>query len=297
MGDISPVSTANVLSKRPGIMLVRPSLHKETPDNAETFKRWTVMHFRDLLNCHAPSLSSSGISRTLRYTNLDGDLLYTIHSDDVAIWKTQAYYDVSRRLDLENTRTVEKGEELVLRAGCEYTEGSMVWDICNAEFVILSASEAINGEGVESYHDFPLALLSPAGAKPTAPPCSLVTLTFTSSTIEEEPPKHLTLFRDHVVTHVVSVLEDQAHGRVYTTVYRHLPDSQPDLHPLIVEGKDGNGSWVVCVFVQASLVGEKQKNLEVRVEEDLQRLKSEQNTVGDAWNISVGIWSGEIFMS
>ena len=106
MGD-STEPTNNGISNQPGIMIVRPILHEKTMKNAETFKRWTVMHFRDLLNL-PPRPDDKGISRALRYTNTKGDMFYTIHADDIRIWRSQPYYEASRRLDLENTRPMEE---------------------------------------------------------------------------------------------------------------------------------------------------------------------------------------------
>ncbi|KZM18564.1 uncharacterized protein EKO05_0002341 [Ascochyta rabiei] len=113
MGDSIEI-TDRVAAAQPGIMIVRPSLHKQTTENAAIFKRWTIMHFRDLLNLAPESPGSKGIFQTLRYRSTTGELLYTIHADDISIWKTPAYYAISRRLDLENTRKIEEGEQAVL---------------------------------------------------------------------------------------------------------------------------------------------------------------------------------------
>jgi hypothetical protein len=109
MGDSMEISNG-ALSKQPGVMIVRPSPYENTKEDAATFKRWTTMHFRDLLNVAPASSDTKGISRTMRYINTAGELFYTIHADDIDIWQTPVYHAVSRRLDLENTRKVEKGE-------------------------------------------------------------------------------------------------------------------------------------------------------------------------------------------
>ncbi|KAL1657146.1 hypothetical protein SLS61_000188 [Didymella pomorum] len=279
----------------PGIMICRPFLHNDREDDRATFKRWSVMHFRDLLNLPASPPASQGITRALRYTNSAGELFYTFHADDVKIWASDAYKNRSPRLDLEHTREVEQGEEAVLQ-GTKVFEGKeepMVWDICNAEFAILAASPSSPySEYVKSYHDIPLALLSPRATKPTAPPCLLVTLTYANAEQDEEPPKQLTTMRVAVGDYINAVIiKKRANGQVYESMYRHLPDEQPDMHPTIGEGKQGSGSWVVCVLVQAE--DKVQKGLEAKIEQLIESMERE----GDGeCGIKAGIWKGEVFM-
>ncbi|KAJ4383050.1 hypothetical protein N0V86_002278 [Didymella sp. IMI 355093] len=280
----------------PGMMLVRPSLHNDTADNRAIFRRWTIMHFHDLLNLAAPTPSSQGIVRTLRYSNSAGELFYTIHAEDVNIWGSDAYKNRSGRLDLENTREVELGEEAVLSGEHRFEgkEEPMVWDICNAEFAILEAPRDEKKDGVQSYHNIPFALLSPRGTKPTAPPCSLISLTYTSAEVHEKPSKQLTTLKVGVATYINAVLKDQANGKVYATMYRHLPDSQPDMHPTIGEDKDGNGSWIVCIFVQTEINDQMQESLKEGVKKVAEAARREGE---GKWDVKVGIWRGEIFVS
>ncbi|KAJ4992152.1 hypothetical protein SVAN01_02473 [Stagonosporopsis vannaccii] len=271
MGDITPAPA----SARPGIMLVRPSLHFPTPSNAATFKRWTIMHFNDLLHCLSPP-GSRGITRALRYISTDGQLLYTIHADDFSIWQTQPYYEVSRRLDLENTRDVAKGESKVLEEENGFGAEPMVWDVVDAKFGILE--ECVKLPGEELYHDLPDSLVS----RGEDPGCELVTLSYTpSDTVDsagqggelEAPPKELTALRDWAL----GLLSGK--GKVYSSVYRHRSDAQPEMHPPIAEGTDGSGKWVVCILVEGE-IGEK-----VRTQL--------QNGFG---GVKVGLWKGEVFM-
>jgi len=293
MGD-----NTSVPALTPGIMICRPSLHDVTPDNRATFKRWSVMHFRDLLNLPAPPPAFQGITRALRYTDSAGELFYTFHADDVKIWASDAYNNRSARLDLEHTREVEQGEEAVLQGGktFEGKEEPMVWDICNAEFAILAASpSSLDEKDAKSYHNIPLALLSPSGTKPRAPPCLLVTLTYTSVEAHDKESKQLTTMRVAIVGYInAAVLKDQANGKVYESMYRHLPDEQPDMHPTIGEGKHGNGSWVVCVIVQMEINDEVQEGLQSKIEQVVESTKRE---VDGEWDAKVGVWTGEIFMS
>lgn len=281
----------------PGIMICRPILHNDTPDNRATFKRWSVMHFRDLLNLPAPPPASQGITRALRYMNSAGELFYTFHTDDVKIWDSDAYKNRSPRLDLEHTREVEQGEEAVLQ-GAKVFEGKeepMVWDICNAEFAILAASyNPLDGKDAKSYHDIPLALLSPRGTKPTAPPSLLVTLTYTSAQLCESPPNELITLQKGLVPFLESTLCKVTNALVYVMTYRHLPEKQPDMHPTIDEGKHGNGSWVVYLFVQTDISNEAHESLKAEAEQMVESMKSESD---GEWSIKVGAWRGEVFMS
>lgn len=255
------------------------------------------MHFRDLLNLPVPPPASQGITHALRYTNSAGELFYTFHADDVKIWASDAYKNRSPRLDLEHTREIEQGEEAVLQGekAFEGKEEPMVWDICSAEFAILSAfPSSLDGTDTKSYHDVPLALLSPRGTKPTAPPCLLVTLTYTSAEEHEKPSKQLTTMRVGVVSYISSILEDQANGRVYESMYRHLPDEQPDMHPTIGEGKHGNGSWVVCVLAQAKLSDEVQEGLQANLEQIVESMKRKED---GGWDVKIKVWKGDVFMS
>lgn len=235
------------------------------------------MHFNDLLRC-ASQPGTQGITRTLRYTNPKGDLLYTIHSDDIAIWDTQSYYAVSRRLDLENTRKVEKGESAVLVGEHGYANEPMVWDVCDARFGIFE----LNGsapEGEAQYQDLPPRLLSSQGQEPSAPACALVTLTYKApsvSTLAEgewaAPPDQLARLRDQALMAVGA-----GGQKVYSSMYRHRLDSQPDNHPPMMEGADGNGTWIVCIFVEGIL----DDGLRTQLHSD---------------DVKVGFWKGEVFM-
>ena len=286
-------------------MLVRPSLYERHEENAETFKRWTAMHFRDLLNLKPSSDNTEGISRTLRYTNADGELFYTIHADDISIWKTQAYYAVSRRLDLENTRTVEEGERPVLPSPHAFGDEPMVWHLVNAEFAILEEHRGPQPawDHVEAYHSLPLTLLSSQSEKSSVPACLLVTLTYTSSVSQEEgeehsgPPKQLTHLQAEAVTHLSS--DYSANNRVYTSIYRHNSDAQPDMHPTIAAGADGNGSWVACILVGGEVSETRRTHLRVQLD-DVVNKRARWEGLGRRkldWGVKVGVWNGEVFMS
>src|SRR4051812_47358973 len=101
-------------SKRPGIMLVRSRIHSPSTFSRTQYARWTQIHFKDLLDMPRDEETGS-ITHTLRFTasepiplgdQWDCPYFNTIHVEDVGVLHTEAYHDVSRRLDLENTRSL-----------------------------------------------------------------------------------------------------------------------------------------------------------------------------------------------
>lgn len=298
MASPPPPPTTN---SRPGIMLVRPTLHSKSEEHKATFRRWTALHFRDLLNCPPPKPSVEGITRALRYTNDSGDLLYTIHADDISAWKTQPYYAISRRLDLENTRALGPNEVKVLEKGCGFEEGAMVWDVVDARFGIF---EEYQGKGVERnegeiyQHVSAEALQKPSVDRVGgAPGCALITLTYTCTSSgkekEEELPKQMKALWD-VVFETLYELYGMA-GFMYSGFYRERGEEQPDLHPRIGEGEDGRGEWVGCVFVEGVVDQAARERFREGVEGEVKRLKEEEG--GETgWDVKVGVWRGDLFV-
>lgn len=287
MGDIPFQSTS--VSNRPGIMLVRPSLHTSTDDNSATLKRWTAVHFRDMLNCPTRP-NSTGMSRALRFTNTAGGILHTIHVDDITVFKTDAYYKLSRRLDLENTRALEDGEKAILADGHGFGMEPMIWDLVDAEFAILEEYKDIisDEEEEETYHN---ASLSAAGQD--KPQYALLTLTSTSASNEETaPPKHIIQLRDKAF----DLLYDM-YGvafQAYASLYRRVPDAQPAMHLVIEDGKDGSGVWIVCVMVEGETTDAVREQLQEGMESWVEQVKDEMT--GEDWNVKVGVWDGDLFV-
>lgn len=108
------------IQRRPGIAVVRPKLHEDKQENRDMFKRWTKLHMRDTLSLPKDE-DLGGASKVLRYTRATEhggeEYLYTIVLDDVRLPATEAFQKIPQRLDLENTRELQEGEEPVLRAG------------------------------------------------------------------------------------------------------------------------------------------------------------------------------------
>ncbi|KAH6638229.1 hypothetical protein C7974DRAFT_391115 [Boeremia exigua] len=242
-------SASGIADKHPGIMIVRPSLHHETDENAATFKRWTVMHFNDLLHCTPPTSSTRGVTHALRYINTDGQMLYTILADDISVWQTPPYYATSRRLDLENTREVVDGENNVLLGEHGFGNEPMVWQLVDAAFGIFKrhAETSLNKGDKTEYQALPHSQVSSTRENFGAPESTLVTLTYTSSCASKEgddavPPEPLAHVKNQVLHSLSAKKTDDR--KYYHSMYRHDPGAQPDMHPTIAEGADGNGSWV-----------------------------------------------------
>ncbi|KAH7399468.1 hypothetical protein BKA66DRAFT_165275 [Pyrenochaeta sp. MPI-SDFR-AT-0127] len=139
-----------VYQRKPGLLLVGPRLHDPTPENAATFLRWTNLHLRDLLNIpEDPQLGR--LTRSFRFTAPENDskyshdeskgytpYFYTSIVDDIGVLQGQAYYDVSRSLDLEKTRELAEGEEAVGYG----KEGAMVWNVVSAKFAVFTEVES-----------------------------------------------------------------------------------------------------------------------------------------------------------
>lgn len=74
---------------------------------------------------------------------------------------------------------------------------------------------------------------------------------------------------------------------------------QPHGLPEIAESQDGNGEWVVCVFVggdaDKELLEAGWEGVEGQVDEWRKRLKIEGSLEG--LDMKVGVWKGDVFMS
>lgn len=129
-----------------GIMLVHPRLKDPSAEMASTFKKWARLHFRDLINVPHEAGPIHRITRFVaptepssKYSHGDNDklgpYLITIHMDDISMVHGKGYLeDVTRRLDVENTRALGKDEEKVFEPGVG--EGRIVFEIVDAGFAI-----------------------------------------------------------------------------------------------------------------------------------------------------------------
>ena len=72
--------------------------------------------------------------------------MYTLMVDDLGALNSQAYYEVDRRLNLEQGRTLGKEEEAVNYESDE----AMVFDIVDAKFAVLGEVESGGGKSISS---------------------------------------------------------------------------------------------------------------------------------------------------
>lgn len=274
-------------------MICTPTLHDPSPVNAETFLRWTKLHNRELLDLPAMQ-GGERITRALRFVRqnatggqgeyvhsylLDQRLFrtgrlelisvgldsyfYTILTNDMGFFHTEQYAARSLRLDLENTRSLDDGEQPV---GCK--EGQMVWDICDAKFTIYEQIPPDDHLGIEACPSHPRS----EGGK------WLVGASLTGDANEVK----------RVQRELVEYVRGRAgEGKVFSSVYKHGgEEAQPENHPEIAADKVGGGEWLVVVLV----VDEEGKVGDGGVE----------GLVGE-WGkgrkgLKVGVWKGELDM-
>ncbi|CAO2656913.1 Nn.00g057160.m01.CDS01 [Neocucurbitaria sp. VM-36] len=279
-------STTN---RKPGFMLVDPRLRDPTPKNAATFLRWTKLHFRDMLSMPSdPQLGD--MTKTLRFAALDdtSKYLYTCVVDDIGILKSQPYYDVDRRLNLERTRELGAEEEAV---GYE-KDDAMIFDIVDAKFAIFEEVDSDKLQGTKpigSYQHFPLSYTSTPGSKPLAPPSILVSLNIRSSSPNHSantPQLLQKLLVERLATATPAGLE------LFTSIYRWAgTEAQPENHPMIE--CEESGVWLVTLLIiadeRASLKGE-------HVSEVVGKWVDEVNEKKEL-KVEFGVWGGELFMS
>jgi hypothetical protein len=167
---------------------------------------------------------------------------------------------VSRRLDLENTRKLEDGEEPV---GCE--EGSMVWDLVNARFAIFEEVPTPES-GVEPYQTHS------AGAG------KAWIVGVSTSGAETDAKKVQASLLERVKMNVKA-------EKMYSSLYRHAgKEGQPHMHPEIENDVVGGGEWLVFVLI----VGDGLK------EGDVQSVVSEWAKVVE---VKYGVWEETMDMS
>jgi hypothetical protein len=129
-----------------GVMIVHPRAKAPVPENLETFRKWSRIHFRDLLQArditHATRFVAPPEDDKFSHTDNSklGPLLYTWGLDDISVIQGNDYFAPPRQLDLENTRKLVDGEEPVERQGS-------VFDVVDAGFAVY---EECKNEGIST---------------------------------------------------------------------------------------------------------------------------------------------------
>jgi hypothetical protein len=86
---------------------------------------------------------------------------------------------------------------------------------------------------------------------------------------------------------------------LYTSLYHHAPDAQPEKYPFVPDGQHGKGDWVICTLVVGNadkqLVEAGLQDVEGQVEEWYKRARIDGSLEGI--DVKVGAWKGDVFMS
>ncbi|KAF3046588.1 hypothetical protein E8E12_011094 [Didymella heteroderae] len=305
MGDVK----VPLAKRRPGIALVRPRLHNNTQENRDLFKRWARLHMRDTLSIPKDGVLG-GASRVLRYTRLteDGEeeYLFTIVLDDVQLPGTNRFQNVPQRLDLENTRVLDEGEEPVLQEG-DLRAGTkpMVFSVVSPSVGIFEAvaDVSIIKHPHKSYQHEITKLVTEAD------PSTYMLITVTMAITKDIPTPDLPYER--LRDSLVHTLTGATQQLVHATLYYHASDAQTSMLPKISKGEDGRGEWLICALVG----GDRDSGVKDLAEEfmedqygDWARRRVLESAEG--WRkglenegalkevqLKVGVWKGDIFMS
>ena len=141
------------------------------------------------------------------------------------------------------------------------------------------------------YQDLPAEIATPKNALK----CRLITLTINAPGSVDKPFK--TVCRIH--SSLVSFLATATQRVLYTSLYDHSADAQPEGMPKIAEGEHGYGDWVACVLVggdaDKKLLDAGLPGVEGQVEEWFKRMRLDGSMEGV--HVRAGVWEGDVFMS
>lgn len=321
MGDIPSPSTP---SRRPGIAIVRPKLHSNTPQNRDLFMRWTKLHLRDTLSL-PPDPDFGRVTKMLRFKRADANgeevYLFTNHFEDLRLLREgELPAKTSQRLDLENVRALGEGEVAVLEEGDERVgKKSMVYDIVApsvgvfrevANGMLFSKvrldskgveradclSELFDHSSVQSYQELP----SEIATVENAPDCTLITLTISpvDRSADEADLRYIQKI-SKLQLDLVDFLRTATQRSLYTTMYQYELSARPEGLPDILECQHGDGRWVVCVLIDGNtdlgLAEVGYEGVEGQVIEWEKRMKLNGNMEG--LDVRVGTFEGDVFMS
>ncbi|KAF3001927.1 hypothetical protein E8E13_006735 [Curvularia kusanoi] len=240
------------------------------------------------------------VTSVLRYTRMTEDhgeeYFHTNMLDDVRLLKTEAFKDISKRLDLENTRELHEDEEPVLRTGdkrmgTEPMANSIVIGSVGLFEEMHNADLDRLKDQCSSYQEFPLKL----GSLQNALDYKLVTLTIIARGPAETPVQNIR----RIHSSLVSFLGTATQELLQTSLYGHNSVAQPVDVPAISEGEHGGGQWVACVLIRGDadekLLNAGLPGVEGQVEEWSKRVMLDGSLEGV--DIKTAVWTGDIFMS
>lgn len=200
-------------------MLVRSRITTPRNFTRDQYHAWTRLHFKDLLDMS----SSCSCTLTTRFTATEpvplGDqwnwpYFNTIHLPDVGSLQGKEYLEVSRALDLENTRALVEGESAVGKPG-------LIFEVVDATFAVYEEEPVEKGPDVKSYQDLPVPSNSNKAIYP-----NYATSAFVDSVLFciQNPASSATILK-------------QLSGptrQIYADLYRKSPaEAHPPHHPVI----------------------------------------------------------------
>ena len=241
MGSITPV---------PGLLLTHPRLRSPNQENAETFERWTRLHFKDLFDMPADASSGAKVDICIRGTAPEDEsgysheekpsrqpaYLYACLVGDINILKSQPYYSISRKLNLEQTRPLGELEKPVGYKGND--KEAMVFDIVDAKFAVY---EAVND-----------AIRSPRSSDEIVCfPYPTLMIRINVLRPDMTPGKDPATIAEKLDAHLKIVCQ---WPKINAAVYRWAgKGAQPNEHPPIA--REGNAEWMILALVH-DVVGE-----------------------------------------
>lgn len=239
------------ISTRPGVLLVHPRLRSPNESNVETFHRWTKLHFNDLLNIPADASSGADIDACVRGVAPEGAIdysheekagmkpayMYTCFLGDIGVVKSQPYYNVSRKLNLEQTRSLGKNEKPV-----EYHDKkAMVFDIVDTKFAVYE--EIKRATASWRLRDAVSSASSSGISRDMIIRVNLRTPNMWDLQLAKKAADHLEINLESTGFGVMT--------RTGMVLYRWAgKEAQPDEHPLIDE--EGRAEWMILMFAECS---------------------------------------------
>ncbi|KAF2118176.1 hypothetical protein BDV96DRAFT_597049 [Lophiotrema nucula] len=276
--------------KTPGVFLVHCRLYEPSQENVDYFKKWTKLHYRDLTVVPTDPVYG-GMTHCLRNIAPEIDSKYSHDAtkpgtvppyfyfcvlDDIKWLETQAYFDASRKLDIENTRSLVEGEEPV-------GKGGMVFDICDARFAVYEEVET--GSKVPAYQTLPFKYTTPSSTSWTQPPESHIIGIHIKTPTGTPSDTFISL-----QSAVTDAYPASSAYKTYTSLYKFNKKAQPAHHPEIIT--DDNENWLLVVLLVKDGEGDlpARKDIEGKVDGLVKTWKE-----GKDLEPYFGVWDGEVW--
>ncbi|KAJ5026358.1 hypothetical protein J3E71DRAFT_399217 [Bipolaris maydis] len=228
--------------QKPGMLLVHPRLIHKGGLYSSEFCRWTKLHFRDMLKMSSDKHSDGKVTSCLRFirSNEGQGYGHDPEGDTKPMFVySKAYDDLSRVLNLENTRELNQDEYPVNYSGNLGNEAT-VFDIVSARFAVY---EDISLGREESFQDLPRDLLSPSGAKHETLSTYLIAVNVGLDKDAREEMVRISWMLWGTLRKFLP-----AFIKTYPSLYRWKgKEAQPKDHPLTDAEKNAGWMLMICV--------------------------------------------------